>query len=497
MRKILLTSIIACAFSSISAQQPKSSFNQRWASLTSITDEGKVAGELKKLTDSQVEEDQLLAYYFYSEKGPESKAVSLKSAILKIFPNGQLALQEKMDAISALRSLEEKDKAFLELTKEFPNQNFSYLANDVAQEFAQAGNEQKMKFYADIVASSATDGQGIKFKPSTIYGRLAVFMTKSNPEAAARYLKDALQDSKAAYEAMLVDKSTDKRVFERSKRSYYNLLNSYILAMTAGSNPELAFEVSVQSLADLRKAVPQDTLLITYMESAYAKTLVATGRYKEALPYIEKFILSGSNDKNLEENLQKSFVAAYGSSQGFETYKAKLLSERDSRYLDEIAAKSVNLAAPQFSLKDVNGNSVGLSDLKGKVIVLDFWATWCGPCKASFPMMQKALDKYKADPNVRFFFIHTWEKGSADPVAAAKNFVEDNNYSFDVLMDLRNPDTKLSAVAASYKVNGIPTKIIIDREGRIRFNTSGFSAQEDAAIRELTAMIEFARKSGN
>jgi len=63
------------------------------------------------------------------------------------------------------------------------------------------------------------------------------------------------------------------------------------------------------------------------------------------------------------------------------------------------------------------------------------------------------------------------------------------------LMDLRDPSTKESAVAQAYKVDGIPTKIIIDPQGRIRFETSGFSGDEATAVKELSAMIEFARKS--
>src|SRR5690606_41666590 len=79
--------------------------------------------------------------------------------------------------------------------------------------------------------------------------------------------------------------------------------------------------------------------------------------------------------------------------------------------------------APGFSLKDLDGKEVSLEDLKGKVVVLDFWATWCAPCIKSFPAMQMAVDKYKEDPEVAFLFINTWER-QEDPAAAVKQFMD-------------------------------------------------------------------------
>src|SRR5690554_335086 len=66
----------------------------------------------------------------------------------------------------------------------------------------------------------------------------------------------------------------------------------------------------------------------------------------------------------------------------------------------------VSAPAPDFVLKDLDGNTVSLKDQKDKVVILDFWATWCGPCIQSFPSMQTAIDLYKNDPNVVFLFIN-------------------------------------------------------------------------------------------
>jgi len=154
----------------------------------------------------------------------------------------------------------------------------------------------------------------------------------------------------------------------------------------------------------------------------------------------------------------------------------------------------MNMPAADFTLTDLDGNKVALSDLKGKIVILDFWAIWCGPCKASFPAMQMAQNKYKDDPNVKFLFIHTWERGTTTPVEDAKAFIKSKGYNFEVLMDLKDPRTKENKVVSSYKVDGIPSKFVIDKNGIIRFHLMGFDGSNEAAVDELSMMINMAKK---
>src|SRR5262249_21362197 len=95
---------------------------------------------------------------------------------------------------------------------------------------------------------------------------------------------------------------------------------------------------------------------------------------------------------------------------------------------DSPALLTVGQKAPDFELKDPDGQTIKLSSLKGKVVVLDFWATWCGPCKMAMPGIQKLHEEFKGKP-VKVFGVNIWEK-DGDPVA----YMASKKYTYGLLL---------------------------------------------------------------
>jgi peroxiredoxin len=119
--------------------------------------------------------------------------------------------------------------------------------------------------------------------------------------------------------------------------------------------------------------------------------------------------------------------------------------------------------AAAFKLADLRGDSVSIAELRGKVVFLNIWATWCAPCREEMPSMEKLYQRLRDNKGFVMLAV-SQDTSSRDEVMA---YVKKHGYHFDVLLDPTN------AVAEAYKVSGVPETFIINREGRIVAHHSG------------------------
>lgn len=156
--------------------------------------------------------------------------------------------------------------------------------------------------------------------------------------------------------------------------------------------------------------------------------------------------------------------------------------EEKPKKIEELEVLPVGIGieniAPSFTLKDLDGNEVSLEDYKGKKILLNFWASWCPPCRAEMPDMQSFYQKYK-DKGYTVIAVNMagTEKNSQDAPA----FIEKHKLTFPVLLDEKG------SIGALYNVISLPTSYFIDSDGVIRNKVTG-PMSEEQMVKEMKTL---------
>ncbi len=144
------------------------------------------------------------------------------------------------------------------------------------------------------------------------------------------------------------------------------------------------------------------------------------------------------------------------------------------------AAPEIGHPAPDFTLNDLDGNEVSLSDFRGKVVFLNFWAIGCPPCRYEMPAMEEVYQEYKDEDIV---IIGVDLDGPMNIVGAyVRDYIEVNGYSWTFVID------STGEVAVSYAVIGIPASFFIDKDGIIRALQTGAMTKALMEIKLAEAM---------
>jgi len=421
----------------------------------------------EKLYDQYSDDPDVLSLLIHAYRafGDTEKSSEIREYVEEHYPDHEMIIQSKMGEIFQARDDKQQSvELAIEFIEKYPE----------AEGITQIAT---LIYLPHLVELGRTDEaiQWLENHPEptpALYWHLSNAMVRENddPEKLLHIAKKALElfeqhppIEKPVY-ATQKDWEERKQTFIRmelgvQESSFYH---TYATALWKNDDLESAMEY-IKKAHDLTDGNNPRT------NTRFVEILHAAGLYERALEIGRRAIIDNQAEEDLFIQLEKSYTALYETDEGFTDFIETAQNETRVSLRAKFADRMIEEPAPDFTLKRLNGDPVTLSDLEGKVVVLDFWATWCGPCISAFPHFQRVVDHFADNSDVVFLAINTWE-GDFDEerIEKVQNFIEENEYTFSVLFD---EDT----VVSEYGVQGIPTRFAVDRDGNIRFEDRGFS----------------------
>jgi len=172
------------------------------------------------------------------------------------------------------------------------------------------------------------------------------------------------------------------------------------------------------------------------------------------------------DDKPNSDALERIYTERHGSMEGYEEFVAATLERDRDRRRQRVADTRIEEPRdlPAIDLEWLDGGRIGADELEDRIVVINFWGVWCGPCVAEAPQIQQLHEKYRDDPGVVFLTVNAFDPDLDD----VRTWMVDNEYDWPVLVD--------DNFVTRYGVNSYPTTWFADREGRIVFEHRGASA---------------------
>jgi thiol-disulfide isomerase/thioredoxin len=133
----------------------------------------------------------------------------------------------------------------------------------------------------------------------------------------------------------------------------------------------------------------------------------------------------------------------------------------------------MNQPAPDFTLKSMSGENIKLSELRGNVVMINFWASWCGPCRQEMPLLDEFYKKYN-----KLGFVLLGVNVEEDSSKAA-GYLKEVPVSFPILFDNTN------AVSKMYDIDAMPSTVLVDRNGNMRFLHRGYKPGDENEYKKL------------
>ncbi|WP_231560052.1 TlpA disulfide reductase family protein [Flavobacterium gilvum] len=397
------------------------------------------------------EEYLILASRLYGMLKMDDKVKQIESQISTKYPNGEF---EKYKFIREFSQHPDKTEQYILESLELYTTKFKDISEkskdifyySLLRIYLEKKDIQKLDQYERLL----TD----KGMAASLYNSLAWSSSGEDLVTPPKDIEYAEKISKRSLD-IIANMQKESSSPEELQNSYNMVADTYALILYKLNRFDEAFQYQ-------DKINQSGVGMSTDAKERYAGMMEKVKGLEFTRKYIESELANGLDSRVMLAQLKEIYKKSNLSLAEYEKIKEKAVGAATAKKNAALVEKYGSTDAIGFNLKNINGKEVKLSDYKGKVVVLDFWATWCGPCKASFPGMQELVTKYKGK-DVEFLFVNTWErdKENSATVTKVKTFITDKKYSFNVIFDFDG------AITTKYKVEGIPAKILIDKKGTI------------------------------
>lgn len=435
-------------------------------------DDVEATGKYRELTSSVMQIktplEAIVIAQSYAAQGKTEEANRVMADAAQRFPKSIAAEQFELELLGKAESLSDFIERVIKHFDEFPLSSARQNITDaVTRATTQQGALRELIYFLDRnpKASAKTYHQAVNF-------------IGANDTLRAEAYRLIASGMAAADDPQRRPRNVGQSEWNEEQRISRSLLQFVKGAIERAQNRTddaiSSLEQSVQIAgADAEKGC-REMLIDLYRSS---------GKANKALTVAENAIIEGASTAGILSSFRELLRADGNDDEQISKNESSLRSRGRQAMARRVQQEFLNQAGIDGTFTTLDGKPVNIADWKGKVVVIDYWATWCGPCRQSFPSLQKLYERYRNDPNVVIAVVNVWER-TEDRVKTVKDFLAKNtSLTFPMYMD------KDDSVVRKFGVTGIPTKFYLGKDGRIQFKEVGLHPEEQF-LEEATTRIE-------
>lgn len=450
--------------------------------------------ELVKRTDLTEQQLSDIQRYYQFELKDTKRGQELQQLLVNKYPKGALARLAAFHQVSSLKTAAEMTTASEDFLKTFPYAEWKVNPN--GQEFI---------YYTIHRSLGASYMDNRKFEKFMAFCTPLNFKTENElyrwNVMRAYVFKTVGYDTLVRISTSLIDELV-KKVTDRSYEES-GVFNPEQAAANANEQLDNELNTHISLLHNLKQyATAKGYFKYLSAKGAYASAdlnnvrldiLRQTGDQSSIQAFLENCVRANAMTAGMFDALKAIFTAKNKTAGAYDKYLLQLKSGNEQEELKAaVRAQLTNQEYVPFALEDADGKMVRSSEWGDKIVVLDFWATWCKPCISAFPGMQMLIDKYASDPQVAVYMVGTMQTGNYKEKSVG--YVKQEGFRFHLLHDAVNKktgeqDLVFKSFVPFFQSSAIPRKVIL-KDGIMRYTSEGYSGSPSKLVDELSYAIE-------